>query len=78
MRRKSKYRTNKTIKKNYTKSKRFDKSCRNHGGCGWCEDNRLYQYNRAKEAAKIDLDDWCVGWDMLEGMTISEISELGI
>lgn len=36
----------KTIKKSYTKSKRFDKSCRNHGKCDYCKSNRLYQSNK--------------------------------
>lgn len=27
--------------KPYTDSKAFDKSCRNHGGCDFCKDNRL-------------------------------------
>lgn len=27
----------------YRQSKAFDPSCRNHGGCPWCEGNRLYQ-----------------------------------
>jgi len=31
----------KTIKKPYTKSKKFDKSCRSHGGCPVCYSNRL-------------------------------------
>lgn len=31
----------------YYKSKRFDKSCRNHGKCPYCRKNRL-----EKEAAK--------------------------
>ena len=22
-------------------SKNFDKTCRNHGGCDWCKENRL-------------------------------------
>lgn len=30
-----------TIKHHYTKSKAFDKTCRCHGGCPWCEGNRL-------------------------------------
>ena len=25
----------------YRKSKRFDRSCRNHGSCPYCRDNRL-------------------------------------
>jgi len=28
------------------RKKWVDKSCRNHGGCPWCEGNRLYQQNR--------------------------------
>lgn len=31
-----------TYKRPYTKSKRFDTSCRNHGSCSWCTKNRLY------------------------------------
>jgi len=27
-------------RKPYRKSKSFDYSCRNHGGCPWCESNR--------------------------------------
>jgi len=29
-------------RKQYYKSKAFDGSCRNHGGCPWCERNRTY------------------------------------
>lgn len=35
-----------SYKKEYTKSKRFDKTCRNHGGCPYCEDNRLHKHNK--------------------------------
>lgn len=27
-------------RKEYRGSKAFDKTCRNHGGCPWCEENR--------------------------------------
>jgi len=30
-------------RKPYRKSKRFDRSCRNHGSCDYCKDNRLHQ-----------------------------------
>lgn len=33
-----------TIKKPYTKSKRFDKSCRNNGSCSYCRGNRLHKH----------------------------------
>ena len=35
-------------RKPYTKAKAVDKSCRNHGNCKWCEDNRTYK-NRKRE-----------------------------
>ena len=35
-----------TVKKAYTKSKAFDKSCRCHGGCPYCEGNRSYQHRK--------------------------------
>lgn len=43
-----------TYKKSYTKSKRFDKTCRCNGGCSYCRDNRLYQTN--KQLLKTDQD----------------------
>jgi|LakMenEpi03Aug12_release.lakeMendotaPanAssembly.Ray.scaffolds.fasta_scaffold3199488_2 hypothetical protein len=33
----------KSYKKPYTKSKRFDKTCRNHGSCSWCYNNRMHK-----------------------------------
>ena len=29
-------------RKQYRKAKAFDRSCRNHGSCGWCLSNRKY------------------------------------
>jgi len=31
-------------RKQYTGSKAIDKTCRNHGGCEWCEENRKHKY----------------------------------
>ncbi len=36
-------------------SKRFDKTCRNHGGCDWCKGNRLYSTKKKMESAKEQL-----------------------
>lgn len=36
-------------RKQYTNSKLFDSSCRNHGSCKWCESNRLYKVNKKIE-----------------------------
>lgn len=33
----------KTKRKPYRGSKRFDCSCRNHGTCEWCRQNRMYK-----------------------------------
>lgn len=33
-------------RKQYSGGKLFDASCRNHGGCPWCEGNRLHKYRR--------------------------------
>lgn len=35
-------------KSKYTGSRRFDRSCRNHGACGWCYSNRTHS-NRRRE-----------------------------
>lgn len=31
-------------RKEYRGSKSIDKTCRNHGGCDWCEENRKHKY----------------------------------
>jgi len=31
-------------RKPYRGGKAIAKSCRNHGGCPWCEENRKYKY----------------------------------
>lgn len=33
---------------NYTRSKRFDASCRCNGGCKWCASNREHRINRMR------------------------------
>ena len=45
-----------TYKKAYTRSKRFDKSCRNNGGCPYSKSNREYQHKKQpslKEALEL-------------------------
>lgn len=36
-------------RKPYIGTKSIDKSCRNHGGCPWCEANRKYKYRKKSE-----------------------------
>lgn len=42
-------------------SKNFDRSCRNHGSCGYCRDTRTYNRRKTLEAAKIQLKLWYLG-----------------
>ena len=36
----------------YRKSRRFDKSCRCHGGCPWCLSNRMHKHRKQEKAAE--------------------------
>lgn len=38
-------------RKEYRKAKAVDKMCRNHGGCKYCEENRMHKYRKAEEKA---------------------------
>lgn len=42
-------------RKMYRGSKAIDATCRNHGGCPWCEENRKYKYikNEKKTLDKL-------------------------
>lgn len=33
-------------------AKKVSKECRNHGGCSYCEGNRLFKYKKARERVK--------------------------
>jgi hypothetical protein len=39
-------------RKPYRKSQRFDASCRNHGGCGYCRGNRQHANAKRARAAR--------------------------
>jgi hypothetical protein len=38
-------------RKNFRKSKRFDRTCRNHGSCPYCENNRTYSARKKIQQA---------------------------
>ena len=40
-------------RKPYQGSKAIDCTCRNHGSCAWCRDNRLYK-NKKREQKMLD------------------------
>lgn len=42
-------------RKEYRGSKNFDRSCRNHGGCPWCEGNRLFKFRKNNEKSAEEL-----------------------
>ena len=46
---------NKEHRKPYRGAKACDKSCRNHGGCYYCKDNRLIRTNRLIEKSNQEL-----------------------
>ena len=33
----------------YYGNKAIDKTCRNHGGCPWCEENRKHKYLKTSQ-----------------------------
>ena len=45
-------------RKPYTCSKSFDHTCRNHGSCDWCKENRLIKSIRAKKKSAAKLKDY--------------------
>jgi hypothetical protein len=36
----------------------IDPSCRNHGGCPFCEGNRLYQYHKELQKSLDKMKEW--------------------
>ena len=47
-------------RKPYRGAKAIDCTCRNHGSCGWCEGNRLY--NTKKKELAADISKTCHGY----------------
>lgn len=37
-------------RKQYKGGKAIDPSCRNHGGCPWCLENRTYKYKKKEQS----------------------------
>jgi hypothetical protein len=44
-----------TRKQPYRRSRRFDKTCRCHGSCSYCESNRTIQTQKAVTAATAQM-----------------------
>jgi len=45
-------------RKTYYGSKSFDKTCRNHGGCPWCEENRKHKFFVSEYATEQKLKEY--------------------
>lgn len=45
-------------RKPYTGSKAIDPSCRNHGGCDWCVENRMYGSRKRAQAMAAKEEEW--------------------
>ena len=49
---------NKEHRKQYHGAKAIDKTCRNHGSCDWCKENRLYQHKKQLESVDDKIDEF--------------------
>lgn len=45
-------------RKKYRKSKLIDKTCRNHGSCPYCKNNRLYKNRKRECKTRQEIDDY--------------------
>ena len=48
----------KEFRKPYRRAKAIDPTCRNHGGCPYCENQRLFRHRKAALFASYDLRTW--------------------
>lgn len=48
----------KEYRKPYIGGKSIDRTCRNHGSCDWCKDNRLHASKVQKEIADAKLAEY--------------------
>lgn len=45
-------------RKQYTGAKAVDKTCRNHGSCAWCEENRKHSRTKRELAAEQYMEEY--------------------
>lgn len=45
-------------RKPYRGSKAIDRTCRNHGGCDWCKENRMYKNTKRLAKVKSKMEDY--------------------
>ena len=51
------YPNRKDQRRKYFNSRRFDKSCRNHGNCDYCSNGRQYRNKKRELTAKEKLEE---------------------
>ncbi len=54
----------KEFREEYRGSKAIDRTCRNHGSCDWCKNNRTIQHNKIDIATKQRFNEFISGADM--------------
>jgi hypothetical protein len=60
----------------FNDSRRFDRSCRNHGSCSWCVSNRTYSNAKSKLRTDTQVDEWFGYWGYTDPSDVdSEIFE---
>lgn len=52
---------NKEHRKEYRGAKACDVTCRNHGGCSWCEDGRTYSRRRRESVCNEKIREFTMG-----------------
>lgn len=51
-------RSGKSHRKQYRGAKAIDRTCRNHGGCDWCKENRTHKYDKWELEAEQELREY--------------------
>ena len=66
------YPNRKDWRKPYRKAKACDSSCRNHGGCGYCESNRFHSATVRETKAEEQLKEYFSGQFIKDQLIIEE------
>ena len=45
-------------RKPYRGAKAVDRTCRNHGSCDWCKENRMHKNQKRLEKVKSKMEDY--------------------
>ena len=45
-------------RKPFRGAKAIDRTCRNHGSCGWCRGNRMYGNDKRELRIRQEIEEW--------------------